>query len=72
MLFKMHNPRACDEVCGSAVRLRSQSNSVWQLRSASAAGSPLIAAFIVCIAGLHFDFLLFLTTDVGQVGDARI
>lgn len=33
MLFKMHNPGACDEVCSSAVRLRSQANGVWQLEN---------------------------------------
>lgn len=30
MLFKKYNPGACDEVCSSAVCLRSQSNSAWQ------------------------------------------
>lgn len=33
MLFKMHNPGACEEVCGSAVCLRSPSNSAWQLEN---------------------------------------
>lgn len=37
MLFKMYNPRACDEVCGSAVCLGSCCNNVWQLHRGSAA-----------------------------------
>lgn len=45
MLFKMHNPGACDEVCGSAVCLRSQSNSAWQLENIShLALSPFLSA----------------------------
>lgn len=46
MLFKMYNPRACDEVCSSAVCLLSQSNNVWQLDSASAVENIFISGFI--------------------------
>lgn len=57
MLFKMHNPRACDEVCSSAVCLRSQSNNLWQLHSASAAQNLFRFGFILCRRAL-FRFLL--------------
>lgn len=54
MLFKMSNPRACDEVCSSAECLSAQSNNVWQLHSGSAAGTFLDLA-LFCVAGLYFD-----------------
>lgn len=46
MLFKMYNPRACDEVCSSAVCLSSQSNNLWQLHSGSAAENLFTFGFI--------------------------
>lgn len=58
MLFKMYNPPACDEVCSSAVCLRSPSNNVWQPHSASAAESLFRLAFILCRRGfisISFD-----------------
>lgn len=51
MLFKMYNPPACDEVCSSAVCLRSPSNNAWQLHSASAAQNLFRFAFILCRRG---------------------
>lgn len=57
MLFKMSNPPACDEVCSSAVCLRSQSNNGWQLHSASAAPNLFRFGFISRGRAL-FRFLL--------------
>lgn len=57
MLFKMYNPRACDEVCSSAVCLSSQSNNVWQLHSGSAAENLFRFGFILC-RWVLFRFLL--------------
>lgn len=66
MLFKMHNPRACDEVCSSAVCLRSQSNNLWQLHSASAAQNLFRFGFILCRRAL-FRFL-FIPSDKKKYG----
>lgn len=57
MLFKMYNPWACDEVCGSAVCLSSPSNNLWQLHSASAAHNLFTFNFPLCRRAL-LPFLL--------------